>query len=799
VNQIRYRHAVLVLFALAAWQTRAEAVTRTVCPSGCDSARIQDAINSLAGTSGNTVLVRSTYNAAASGETWPIQTLAIPGSITITGEVNGTGAPISTISFTGSPNDMLIVVSPGSVVSNLRFVPGNGNQVNRVIAAGANPGHLSHLTIRNVVIDFSSTWSSQNGIDLLADDVLIESSVVMGVTANSIVIDGDRVTIRNNTLRGFNGSVPRTQLAIGFGADEKTSSHAICSGTPTGYDISGNVIQGYLDGIHWCTGLNNNRVTNNRLEDISGKAIETSGSQGTTIANNIIRWASVSGTHGIGLSTNAFQRCDGNLVLNNQITGRPAHDVRRGISVENCTNAQLTGNVLSTFGDVDASIFFVMASLSGVTTRSVIQGNTVQDGYASGIAYLGTDTGATSADSTVVRENVVLNHRRNGIIVQHVRGASSIVAGNIVRANNLGLFANTYGVNVQHLANTQLDRNEALDTKGSGAGFFLANSQQLSGTCNTGAANGGGLLAQTNVSPFFNNPVINCRVGLFTQRDFDGDGKADVGVYRHSSGEWFIRRSIDGQLMHVAWGCPTCDDIPAPANYTAAATTDVAVYRFGTGVWYIRRSSDGSQLQVAWGSPPLGDVPVPANYSGTGRADIAVYRTSTGEWYIRNASNGSLMYVAWGCPACGDMPVPGDYDLDGRTDVAVYRRSTGEWFIRKSSDGSLMYLAWGAPTLNDLPVPSDYTQAGRADVAVYRASTGEWFIRRSTDGGLTYIPWGAPSLGDIPVPARYSVPLSDVTVYRAPRGEWFIRNPDGTTTYIPFGSPASLDAPLTSR
>jgi len=798
MNSKLYRRALLVLFALTAWQNPAEALQRTVCQSGCDNQRIQDAINSLSGTSGNTVLVRSTYSSSASGETWPIQTLVIPGSIKITGEVNGSGVPISTISYTGSGTDMLIVVSPGSEVSNLRFVPGNSNQVGRVIAAGANPGHLNGLTIRNVIIDFTSTWSARNAIDLLADHVTIESNIISGVAANYVYVDGDYFTISNNTLNGFAGSVPRAQLAIGFGADVKTSSQAVCSGKPTGYTITGNVIKGFLNGIQWCTGLNNNQVTNNRLEDIVGTAILTSGSQGTTIANNVITWSATPGELGIGLSANVYQGCNSNVVANNQITGRPARDVKRGIAVQACTNTQITGNVLSTFGDVDGTIFFVM-SLSGVTTRSVIQGNTVQDGYASGIVYIGTDTGATAADSTIVRENVVLSHRRNGLIVQNMRGAGNIIAGNIVRTNNLGLFANTHGLNLINLANTKLDHNQALDTRGSGAGFFVANSQQVSSNCNTGTANGGGLLAQINVSPALDNPVVNCRVGLSAGLDFDGDGNADVAVYRHSTGEWFIRRSSNNQLMYVAWGCPTCDDIPASANYTSASSADVAVYRYSTGVWYIRRSSDGSLMQLAWGAPVLGDVPVPANYSETGRADIAVYRASTGEWYIRRASDGSLMYVPWGCPACGDMAVPADYDGDGLTDVAVYRRSTGEWFIRRSSNGSLLYLNWGAPTLDDLPVPSNYTQSGRADVAIYRATTGEWFIRRSTDGGLTYIPWGAPSLGDIPVPAPYTAPLTNVSVYRASRGEWFIRLPDGGLTHIAWGAPSLLDAPLTSR
>jgi len=44
--------------------------------------------------------------------------------------------------------------------------------------------------------------------------------------------------------------------------------------------------------------------------------------------------------------------------------------------------------------------------------------------------------------------------------------------------------------------------------------------------------------------------------------DFDGDGKADIAVYRGSTGEWFIRKSSDGSLVQVPWGASGLGDIP---------------------------------------------------------------------------------------------------------------------------------------------------------------------------------------------------------------------------------------------
>jgi hypothetical protein len=86
-------------------------------------------------------------------------------------------------------------------------------------------------------------------------------------------------------------------------------------------------------------------------------------------------------------------------------------------------------------------------------------------------------------------------------------------------------------------------------------------------------------------------------------RDYDGDGKTDVAVYRN--GGWYILRSSDSGVTTVGWG-GMAGDIPVPADYDGDGKGDIAVYRVGT--WFILRSSDGVQTAVGWGT--TGDVPL---------------------------------------------------------------------------------------------------------------------------------------------------------------------------------------------
>jgi hypothetical protein len=60
--------------------------------------------------------------------------------------------------------------------------------------------------------------------------------------------------------------------------------------------------------------------------------------------------------------------------------------------------------------------------------------------------------------------------------------------------------------------------------------------------------------------------------------DYDGDGRADLAVYRLANGVWYLLQSSKG-YSGIQFGIAT--DIPAPADYDGDGKTDVAIYRNG--------------------------------------------------------------------------------------------------------------------------------------------------------------------------------------------------------------------------
>ena len=240
--------------------------------------------------------------------------------------------------------------------------------------------------------------------------------------------------------------------------------------------------------------------------------------------------------------------------------------------------------------------------------------------------------------------------------------------------------------------------------------------------------------------------------------DYDGDGKADLSVFRTTNGTWYRINSATNTFFGVQFGAE--GDEPVARDFDGDGKTDVAVARRGGGVitWYVLRSRDG--FTAAQFGAEGSDCTAPGDYDGDGKFDYGVQRpcetsgtTNTAVFYAQKSTDGGLIATPWGVST--DLVVPGDYDGDGKTDIAVVREGTTAnpiltWYIRRSSDGGLTALQFGSTT-TDLFAQADYDGDGKTDIGVWRDTNGTYYATRSSDGSLLTSQWGVAN--DFPIAA----------------------------------------------
>jgi hypothetical protein len=261
---------------------------------------------------------------------------------------------------------------------------------------------------------------------------------------------------------------------------------------------------------------------------------------------------------------------------------------------------------------------------------------------------------------------------------------------------------------------------------------------------------------------------------------FVNDPVDRVGVYRPSTGEWFLDQNGNG-----VWdGCEidvcvqtfsAVGALPVVGDWDGSGFTKLGLFLPSAAQWWLDMNSDHiwdgcevDKCQESFGGSE--DIPLAGQWKSLSSDRIGTFRPNTGTWYLDASGNGTLNCRRDYCfrlsnYANGDRPVAGDWTGGGLTRVGLYRPSTGQWFLDRSGSRSWGGCSWDTcissfGTAEDLPVTGDWSGTETTKIGVFRAATGEWMLDLNGNGqwdgcevDLCLSGFGVP--GDIPIVGRW--------------------------------------------
>jgi len=207
--------------------------------------------------------------------------------------------------------------------------------------------------------------------------------------------------------------------------------------------------------------------------------------------------------------------------------------------------------------------------------------------------------------------------------------------------------------------------------------------------------------------------------------DWNGDGIDDVGVFRPSTGQFILRQPVVTiTFVCDATGCHflttvtfitinfgQSGDLPVVGDWNGDGIDTVGVFRPSTGTFFLtngRTNNSTPPADIVFNFGTAGDLPIAGDWNGDGIDTIGVFRPgSPGAFFLANSfTNFADIFFNFG--TTGDLPVAGDWIGDGISTGGVFRPSANTFFLaNKFQNVADIVFAFGQS--GDLPVAGVWT------------------------------------------------------------------------------------------
>ncbi|MFA5125304.1 MAG: RHS repeat-associated core domain-containing protein [Patescibacteria group bacterium] len=254
----------------------------------------------------------------------------------------------------------------------------------------------------------------------------------------------------------------------------------------------------------------------------------------------------------------------------------------------------------------------------------------------------------------------------------------------------------------------------------------------------------GGLSVESSAGVDVVDPNASTNLMFPIMGDFNGDALCDLGLYNGATGVWEVVISEGGVFTNAAdWlqsGTTGVDVSPVGGDFNGDGKADAGLYNKTNGELRIALSTgSGLSLPALWldfTENPSSWLVFSGNFNGDKYCDFGLYNKETGEVrVVLSQGSGFGAMTTWLAGFGTNYSVlMGDFNGDSLADLCLVKKTSGEYKVALSNgrafvDGGVWISGFGA---GKDPVVSDYNNDGISDIGYWDKLTPDWYFAVST-------------------------------------------------------------------